>query len=522
MIYDLTNEFRERSKGKYYNDFRFLEPGSLFPNLEMRDRNSVYKYRAKQYEGSYARDINLIYRIVGEEYEIPLVPMAINMYQLLVNKCTDLIFNNEWTVRTGSFENDKKLNKLIEKTGAKLSLRQAIANVCTYGDTGIKVFKNGISAILPRYVFKVVDRTDYNKILGICLVDIIKEKTPGEGERIAYIRFEIHKQGWIYDVVYTCESVYPCLKIGNSVDYEFHYGDKTRLIPKGGKWYNTGIEDVSLLNIASINKQCDGAYGESLFTIIEDTVTGIEQRLSIMNSTLNNLTQPLLIVGSTMVEPDQRTGGFKLKTVDGKYLVFNDTSGATPPQQFQQDYKLDNSEKMVDILSEYMYVLSELGKPFLTGEISGGLSTESINNMLKPAIDKASRIMDETYYSIRDAIYALARLNDIDIKKEDLTVLFNIGRQLSDTQLATIVTTLSNNKILSKQYLLEKYYGLDSEQAMEVFGQIRQEQVLLNSDTENKNNDHVDKNDDLNNSVNGVVDNNNDIKNNNSNNTEEE
>lgn len=506
MIYDLTNEFRERSKGKYYNDFGFLEPGSLFPNLEMRDRNSVYKYRAKQYEGSYARDVNLIYRIVGEDYEIPLVPMAINMYQLLVNKCTDLIFNNEWTVRTGSFDNDKKLNKLIEKTGAKLSLRQAIANVCTYGDTGIKVYRGGISAILPRYVFKVVDRTDYNHILGTCLVDVIREKEP-EGERVRYIRFEIHKPGWIFDIVYTCESVYPCIKLGASVNYDFKYGDKVRRIPKGGKWY-TGIEDVSLLNIASINKQCDGAYGESLFTIIEDTVTGIEQRLSIMNSTLNNLTQPLLIVGSTMVEPDQRTGGFKLKTVDGKYLVFNDTSGATPPQQFQQDYKLDNSEKMVDILSQYMYILSELGKPFLTGEISGGLSTESINNMLKPAIDKASRIMDETYYNIRDAIYALARLNNIDIKKEDLTVLFNIGRQLSDTQLATIVTTLSNNKILSKQYLLEKYYGLDSSQAMEIFDQIKQEQVLLNDD-------HVDKNDDRDNSVNGVVDNNNDIENNN-------
>lgn len=496
-MYDLTNEFRERSKGRYYNDFSFLNVGSLFPNIEMRDRDSVYKYRFKQYEGSYARNINLIYRIVGEDYEIPLVPMSVNMYQLLVNKCTDMIFNNEWTVRTGSFENDKKLNKLIEKTGAKLSLRQCICNCGIYGDTGIKVYKDGISSIVPRFVFKVVDRTDYNKIIGTCLYDIITEKKNDGTEKIEYIRFEIHKEGWIYDVVYTCESSFPYVKLGDSIDYWFHYGDKERLIPKGGKWYNTGIDDSRLLNIASINRACDGAYGDSLFTIIEDVVTGIEQRLSIMNSTLNNLTQPLLLVGSTMVEPDQHTGGYKLKTVDGKYLVFNDATGATPPQQFQQDYKLDNSESMVEMLSEYMYMLSEMGKPFLSGEISGGLSTESINNILKPAIDKASRIMDETYYSIRDSIYTLARLNDIDIKKEDLTVSFNIGRQLSDTQLATIATTLANHKLLSKQYILEKYYGLDSEQSKEIFEQIRQEQELLNDVQSDKLSENNDENRDI-------------------------
>ena len=489
-------EFRNRSRGKYFNDFSFLKEGSTFPNIEMLDRNALYRARFRQLTGEDAKDINLVYMIAGEECEIPIQPIGENFFKLTNNKILDLIFNNEWILRTGNIKRDKKLNKLVENVGAKASLRRVIGNALTYGDTGIKAYKNGISDILPVYTFKVVDKSDYNKILGCGFYDVIKEIDNNTGiEKITHVRFEIHKEGWIFDIVYTCESSYPFIKLGKSVDYIYKYGDNKRIIPAGGKWYATGINDCSLLNIASININCDGAYGQSIFTDIEDNVYALQQRITIDNNIQNNLTQPLLCIGSSMCEINQETGNYELKITNGKYLVFNDKNNVTPPQQFQQNYELDNSNKLVDRYLDLIYLMSEMGKPFMCGEYGGGnLSTESMNNLIKPAIDKSNRILTELYYYLRDAIYCLARLNNIDIKKEDLTIIFNIGRTDDDDKIADIINKLIPNKqLISAKYALEKYFGLDEDQAEVMFNQIAEENRLLDNNDKN-NNQQEDKN----------------------------
>lgn len=482
MLLDITKEFRERSRGNYYNDFSFLKDGSLFPNLEILDRNAVYRMRYKQLLGEDIKNLNFIFSVAGENYEIPIEPIGENFFALTTNKILDLIFNNEWMVKTGNLKTDKQLERLIERTGAKSNIRNGIGYNTTYGDCGFKVHRNGISEILPVYVFKIVDRSDFNKVLGTCLVDVIKDKDKQTGmSTITHVRFELHLDGWIYDIVYKAEPAYPQIKLVHSVDYEFTYGYNKRLIPKGGKWYQTGVDDCSLLQIASINKNKDGAYGCSLYVDIQDNVYGLEQRLTIANSTLNNLTQPIMCVGASTLETDEATGERRLKTINGKYLVFNDLANAPIPKAFEQDFKLGNSEKMVAIFLDLIYIMSELGKPFICGEYKGGnISTESMNNLIKPAIDKSNRILTEIYYVIRDCIYCLAKLNDINIKKEDLSILFNIGRTDDDTKICDIVTRLVPNKqIISAKYVLEKYFGMDSDQAEEMFKQIEIENNMI-------------------------------------------
>ena len=504
MVNDSIELSRINYRGKYFNDFSFLLTGALFPNKEMLYRNALYRARFKQLTGEDTKELNYIYTIAGEEFEIPIEPIGENFFKLTLNKVLDIIFNNEWTTRTGNLKTGKQLNKLIEKTGVKNSLRQVLSNALTFGCSGIKVHKNGISAIIPTYVFKVVDKSDCEKVLGTVLYDVIKEYDSIAGtERITHVRFEIHLDGWIFDIVYRCESAYPYIKIGDSVDYTFYYGDSSRVIPKGGKWYKTGVEDSSLLKILSINKNCDAVYGESIFVDIQDNVYGLQQRITIANAVLNNLTQPLLFVGSSMFKPDEKTGKLELKVQGGKYLVYSDLRNTAPPQSFQQDYKLDNNEKMINIFMDLIYIMAEVGRPYMCGEYGGGnISTESMNNLMKPAIDKGNRYLTEAYYDIRDAIYCLAILNNINVKKEDITILFNIGRTEDDTKIAELLNKLIPNKqLISAKYALEKYMGLDEDQADEMFKQIELENGLdmknnihdeqhLNENVEN-NNDFV-------------------------------
>ena len=96
--------YRLLSRGQYDTDFSFLNYNSTFPSAEVQGRNTVYRFRHKQYTGEYARNKNLIARINGVESEIPYKVISVNYFKLLSNKMTDLVFNNDITIKTGDIE----------------------------------------------------------------------------------------------------------------------------------------------------------------------------------------------------------------------------------------------------------------------------------------------------------------------------------------------------------------------------------------------------------------------------------
>ena len=106
-----------------------------------------------------------------------------------------------------------------------------------------------------------------------------------------------------------------------------------------------------------------------------------------------------------------------------------------------------------------------MGKTFLSGEYSGNISEESLNNIIKSAIDKGNRLINEMYAGFVDSLYCLCKLNGIDLKREDITIVFNVGRTDDDKAVADVCTTLVQNKILSKATVREKYYGYNKEQS---------------------------------------------------------
>ena len=177
---------------------------------------------------------------------------------------------------------------------------------------------------------------------------------------------------------------------------------------------------------------------------------------------LDNSMTPFLVVGMDMIDTDPVTGKRSLKLVNGTYMV---STGDTDVKSVELNYNLSNSENMLGILKEFLYELSEMGKTFLSGEYSGNISEETLNNTIKSAIDKGNRLINEMYYGFRDSLYCLCKLNGITIKKEDITIVFNVGRTDDDKAVADVCTTLVNNGILSKATVREKYYGYNKEQS---------------------------------------------------------
>lgn len=491
-VFILKDTFRLNSRGHYDTDFSFLKGGSGFPSAEVRGRNRVYRWRHKQYTGEYGLNKNLICSINNVETDIPYEVLTLNYFKLLSNKMTDLVMNNEISIKTGDVKRDKQIYELIENTNWRDSIRSAFKMCTEYGDVCIKTYKDGASAFSPIHCFKVVDISDVNKVLGYALYEPIYKKI-GNESKINYIRFEIHLKGKIYECVKDYIGHMAGGTLGNNVSINY----RGRLIPKEGIWYDTGIDDCELVQWGSINTEVDGVYGESVYQDIQDVVFAIEQRVSVNMHLLNNSMTPFIVVGADMIETVVTESGNeerRLKLINGKYMV---SAGDQGVKSVELDYNLTNSENMIDMLLGFMYELSEMGKTFLSGEYSGNISEETLTNTIKSAIDKGNRLLTELYSTFRDSLYCLCRLNGIDVKKSDITIIFNVGRTDDDLKVSQICETLSNNKILSRRSIREKYFGMNSDQSDAEEMYIKAENSEPNSSINTNDNDFVDTNKEL-------------------------
>ena len=141
------------------------------------------------------------------------------------------------------------------------------------------------------------------------------------------------------------------------------------------------------------------------------------------------------------------------------------------------DGKLENSKTIRDDLLEEFYSLTEMGKTFLSGEYKGNISEESLNNLIKGAIDRGVRDLNDLWYDIVRSLYMLCRLNNIDVNIEDININFNIGRVDDTKQISEICETLDKMKLFSKETLLNKFWGYSSEDAQAEFERIAKEQI---------------------------------------------
>lgn len=465
MIVDIYRSFY---RGRYDTDFQNLINGGQFPSYEVVSRNAVYRYTHRLYTGEYAKNKKLIAHNGINETEIPYRCISLNYFKLGVDKMISLMCGSDLLIKTGDTERDIAVVNLVERTDWFNGIYSAIQKTLIYGDCIVKTYRNGVSATDPYNGYKVVDRSNKDKVIGFVLFEPMVEKGT---EEVKYMRVEVHTKGYIFERVYNyIGGYYTAGVLGEPVDYEY----KERKIKKAGNIYETGIDNCECVQWLSINKEIDGVYGTSPFMQIMDLVFTLEQRLSSEMWVLDSHEKPMLILGASNFINNEKTGKTELKFLNNKYLVRNGEDDAKP-EYVTWDGKLENSKNFRSDLLSYFYELSEMGKTFLSGEYSGNISEETLNNTIKSAIDKANRDLTSIWGEIRKSLYVLCRLNGIEIALEDININFNIGRTDDEKAKAEIAKTLSDSKILSKQTILEKLYGYTKEQAEEELKLIKEE-----------------------------------------------
>jgi hypothetical protein len=471
------------AKGNYDTDFSNINEGCVFPSAEVRKRNKAYIFNKKLFTGEYAQNKQLV-AMVNEEYtQINYKVLPLNYFELIVNKLDSLLFGNELTITTGDVERDKIVTKLIERVSWTKSIRQAVKFAEIYGDCPIKTGRYGVSVFAPTFAYKVVDISDKSKVKGYVLRELLYDKKYEAGGFTSYtpthIRILISCCGYDYERVFEYKGNNKYGTLGKPVRYRY----KDRWIPRKGRYYWTEIEDCETVQWLGVNTEKDGVYGSSAFDSIKELVFAIENRLSTENWVIDSHGKPLLLVGMSSLKTDEQTGEYYLSVINGKYMV--DKGGSeNKPEYLTWDGKLTESKQVRDDLMDTFYELSEMGKTFLSGEYQGNISEESLNNIIKSAIDRGNREVNDLWYEIRKSLYVLCRLNNINVKLEDINITFNVGRADDTKVVAEICEKLHGLGLFSKQTLLNKYFGYTEDDAMAEFERIKSEQGGVTNDTD--------------------------------------
>lgn len=476
---------RTYTKGNYATDLENLQEGMPFPDSETLGRNRLYRYNMKLFTGEYAENKNLITIINDKPEMLPYKVIPLNYFRLAISKLDELIFNNDPTISTGDVDQDKVVNKLVDKTGWVNSIRQAVKLCEIYGDSCIKTRADGCSVFSPTLAYKVVDPGDKTSTLAYVLHEVLYD-IKGTGANRTYIpshiRFIISCKGFDYERVFEYKGNNKSGIIGKPVRFKY----KDRWIPREGRYYPSGIE-AETVQWLSVNTESDGVYGESSFRQIRDIIFALEERLTTESWVVDNHAKPILIVGAASLVQDEKLGEYRLKVINGKYMLDRTGPGGqiASPEYLTWDGKNSESRQIREDLKDALYEISELGRSYLTGEWSGAsISEETLNNMIKSAIDRAGRELNDLYYSIRKSLYVLCRFNNIDVNIEDLVIKFGIGRIDDNKTIADTCKVLTDIELMSKETQLVKMWGYTPDDAAVELEKIKKEkQEGIENDT---------------------------------------
>lgn len=431
-------------------NFDMLAEGQMFPTVDMCVRNAKYRLNESRFDGTYADRAVLVLRDTAgfKRYE-RWRSLKLNKFKLYTNKMISLMFNRDPIIKTGDASRDKVVNALVDKTGWVSGIIKAVKMMEKLGDAPIKTYSGGVSSFNPINAFKVVSDTNKEEALAYVLVDYIKD----DKGVIKNIRFETHFKGYVYERVFE----YNGSQLGKPLRFKY----KDYIIPVNGAWYDTGVDEFMIQWL-----KCDGdVYGQSPYEDFADLVHEAERRQTTNIHVLDAHSAPMVAVAMGTLRENEVTGKVEANDVLGNIIEI--PNGGMKPEYITWDGKLDSSEKMLDTLFSEIYELTELGRTFMTGEYQGNISDDTLNDLVKSAVDRGNRHVWDIYYEVRKSLYVLCRLNDIDIKIEDINIVFQVGQSDSIKTIADVFNSRVAAGTISRFTGLQIYDGLTEEQARE-------------------------------------------------------
>lgn len=462
-------------------DYSMLVPGALFPPNGDVARHIKYKFENRLFSGEYADNKRLQITATDSTntpriYDLEYKRLSTNKFKLYTNKIDSVVFGvGDVDVKADTEENTNLLVKLVERTKWIASIRDGFRRLEVNGNSILRTYMNGVDVLEPLHGFKIINEHDKKEVITKVLFEVMYDNkiTPSIEQ---HIRVELHCNGHVAERVY---KAYPFgngqYKLGEPVNYNY----RGRLISADGNFYSFDIPEVSMVEWLSIDTESDntGVYGVSPYWDFKDLIFKLEELLSIESYVIETNAKPLLAVSSKLIVPDEQTGGYKLKKIEGaeSNILPLGKDDMTPEFIQNANTQLEHSALLRKDMDEQSYELMEMNKAFMRGEYGGNVSNETLNDIMKGCIDRAERHWWSIYWNVKNSLYILARFNGLNIPYESIEIVANIGVNENKKQLSEISGALIDKKILSRQTVRSRFYGMSKEQSEAEDAQIAKE-----------------------------------------------
>jgi len=427
-------------------DENFIHKGALFPPTEELERLNRYSDNKDIFSGKhcklYQEELKRIDRVIGQ-YDMNITyPVLLNYQKLVSVKTADMLLSEQPVVTTLKPTN---IDKIIEDSDFWSTIYEATIDVSRYGQGILCVSKddNGtyLSLSQPKNWYPICNSENLKDVTAHVIAWIEKDDK-GKG----FVVQQIHHKGY-----------YLLNRFKVSLDGYSKRGQVTVGEMVSSERYATDVEDFAIIVLSNVTSS-DSIYGKDDYADINSLIIESMVRLGQISKILDMHASPSMTGSDNLVQSDPVTGGYYFKVSN-----FYPSVDGVKTEYITWDGKLDSAFREFELLTEQLYILSEMSKTIFDSESSGVSSGTALKFKLLSPMYKVSRLAKLFSVPLKRVIKAL--LDDKTILLSDIKLVFKDGLPNDETEIANIINSRVKETTLSRKTALMTYDEMTEEEA---------------------------------------------------------
>jgi len=431
-------------------DLSWLEEGKEFPPACEQPRLEHYADNERlfltEHSEVWSSDFRRIARLSKKKnFDVETI---LNYHQLVSKKTADFVCGKPPSIETEGKTDD--LTRTLDSLSFFGMLYEIILDISRYGNGIFKVIDKRCTVVSPKNWYPIVEPTDIKHIIHHVIAFPV--------QNAKQLHVEIHGAGYIEQRTHAFSGGRIGAMIGE---------------PDIRK---TNLDDFSVQVFSNLTHS-SSIYGIDDYAIINSLVTKIMWRLHCADTILDKHSEPSMSGPETALQYDEQTSTWYLPL--GNYFGRNNKDD--PDMRYVTwDGNLESNFKEIETLFNQLYILSEMGQAFNdAGGVSDSSGTALRLRMVSPRT-KANRLIGINTPAVKKMILMLAKLNDVPINYNDLTLHWNDGLPEDDVEKVTTLSKATGGKPIMSQFSAIKQRGLTDLETEAELSAIRQDDEIYN------------------------------------------
>ena len=465
-------------------DLSFLERGKPWPPLCEAERLETYAAHKELFENKHAKvyrqQMRRIDRVIGNFSEVINYPVILAYQRLMSLKMADLVIGEppsitvpDITARAGTVDLEKQqaVDRFLADTELMRKVYSGIIDLSRYGNALLVLGKKDnavpvVKLVPPRPWFPVVDPVSIDQThYHVLAYDWLADKSRAEYR----LSMEVHKvdaPGECEERTYMLEGPPGAWRIGKEVS------------PKGTQKVErleTGI-DVCPVFVLSNVQTSDSVYGLDDYDSLDSIISEMLIRVAQISRVLDKHAAPSMSGPASALEKDQVTGQWQLRLAEYFARENNDDPA---PEYITWDGNLDAAFKHLEVLTNQLYIISEMGAAIFgdaankTGAVPSGSALRRL--MISP-LAKARRVAAGIDPVLKRLVSAGTALYGVEISPEEITIKWNDGLPDDEAEQAQIMDIRTGRQPTISQYTaIQRMDNMSPEDIESELEQMREE-----------------------------------------------